>query len=91
VALEVLSRDALSGVAGVSWQYPGGEMWYAAASADGVWGGQFEVSRLTLPAAIKGDTKVTIRVRDVAGNSTDLTVTMPDGAKDTAAEPTKGK
>lgn len=89
VAVEVMGHDALSGVATVAWQYPGSEVWYAAAPSDGTWGGEYEVCTFTLPKAIKGGTKVVVRVRDLAGNYTDLTVTMPDEAQPAPAQPTK--
>ena len=86
-AVEVVAHDALSGVAGVAWQYPGSEVWYAAATLDGSWGGEYEVCTLTLPKAIKGGTKVLVRVRDLAGNYTDLTVTMPGETPAAPAQP----
>lgn len=86
-AVEVMAHDALSGVAAVAWQYPGTEVWYAAAPSDGAWGGEYEVCTFTLPKAIKGGTKVVVRVRDLAGNTADLTVTMPDEAQPAPAQP----
>ncbi|MCX7598091.1 MAG: hypothetical protein N2512_04405 [Armatimonadetes bacterium] len=89
VPVEVVAHDALSGVAGVAWQYPGTEVWYTAATSDGAWGGEYEVCTFTLPKAIKGGTKVVVRVRDLAGNITDLTVTMPHEAQPAPAQSTQ--
>lgn len=78
---ELLASDGLSGVATVAWQYPGEEVWYALAAKDEVYGGRFETCRLLVPPDIKPATKITVRVRDLAGNSTDLVVTVPEAEK----------
>lgn len=78
---EVIVHDALSGVAGVTWQYPGGKLWYTAAPEDGVYGDPYETCRVVLPADIAAGTKVTVRARDVAGNHADLVVTVPGTPK----------
>ena len=80
--VEILAQDNLTGVAAVTWRYPGTEVWYTASPDGGVWGGKAVVCRFTLPKSIDAGSKVVIRVRDAASNFIDLTLVTPKGDKD---------
>ncbi|MCD6351878.1 MAG: hypothetical protein J7M26_07150 [Armatimonadetes bacterium] len=79
--VELLASDALSGVASVVWRYPKSSLWYTVPPADGTFGGRYETCHLVLPADLKPGTKVTVRVRDLAGNYADMVVTVPGTSK----------
>ena len=81
VPIEILAQDNLSGVAAVTWRYPGTDVWYTAAPEGGAWGGRAVVCNFTLPKSLGDGAKVIVRVRDVAGNFMDLTLTLPSGDK----------
>ncbi len=81
----LVAEDAMSGVAVVSYRWPGTDLWYACRPIEGNWGERAVVCELVTDPWPEDAKALELRVRDRAGNYVDLKIPVPP------AKPKKSK